>query len=500
MFLALTPAKARAEDSAPTQNADAQRGFSEPSAAEKRNRQKKIEYMRLGKRVLVQWPKVPLAIQYRVELSNSQYFGRIVSEHNVTDTAFETEPLRPGRYYYRVHAYSQHGLLKTLDVKDFLVEEPESIFDTFDSTGSAKKRLTPPVLMTPDEGAVFPLESRIRLSWVPQENARSYRVRLWYVENTVPDSVVPWHSHQAHPIWTTEVQNPWIVVRDVPYSSFIAMKAGLYRWDVSSIHERTGTPSTPAVGHFEISKYPADFIAETVLRPFIRVDPFFVYQTRSNVTGLRTQDRYFATNGGVEATFWTSPHWGLNAQATVSNFTARFSNSSGAPATKVVFFNTDVTMLYRTRFSPYPDEWRFTTGLGIGLHEFPQVDKVLSFNRSVSVARPKSLGLAALLKLQHAISKSMAVVVQNRLLIPFTTLSLPAESRTDFSPNLTMYAGIQNQKTCKVCFGLGIFGQYRSVAFEAKPDAVTRLVVFPNQPSFVRLISVGVEGSTTFRF
>lgn len=374
--LAFAPA-AQAQQQAPTQHSPTTHKYGdlkdskapEPSAEEK-----------ASSIVTLRWNAIPIANRYLVKISRDPDMSTIFYTVNLTSREYQTPELNPGAYYYVVEGFNNDRPVGRLATQSFVVGKPLSL------TGR-RDPLPAPSIIAPKHMDLFPSNGYVRLAWKRVDGARGYRFRLWE-EDKVRENYR--YKRDTPPRWVTEVKTPWIEVHDAPYSSYMYLGDGVYRWDVAAVDKDGGYVGDPAVGYFEVSTQWFLKPSEFFLRGRYGYAPS-INQSSSDTRSAFQRDFKAASHRfHLDGDWFFSRRWGVNANIGIDSFT--FRGVAAEPSTSVFYTAFDFSLLSRTYLSSTPFGWTLTGSLGLALFETPFASAFNATTGGVEVHRARTFG------------------------------------------------------------------------------------------------------------
>lgn len=323
-------------------------------------------------RVTLTWKPIPGATEYLLQISKDPSLHSPFSTIAVHATSYQTPELEPGAYYYTVEARTRgQSLGKTL-VEGFVIGKPLSVH-------SRKARLPAPTIVGPKHMDLFPTYGYVRLAWQPIAGVRGYRFRIWNADKVRENFR---EKLDTPPRWVTEVKNPWIEIHDAPYSSYMYLETGVYRWEVAGVDKEGGVVGDPAIAFFETSRQWFLKTEELYLRPYLMHKFNEVHRTSSGNTGVNTNYSASDTAIGGEADWFFSRHWGLNLASALDMYSARATGDS--PANTMHDIRAELNLLLRTYLSTVPYGWTFTLNAGLGFEEVSQIDNITTTDSNIT--------------------------------------------------------------------------------------------------------------------
>ncbi len=367
-------------------------------------------------RVALAWGAVAQAQHYLVKISRDPEAHELVYSVQTVNTSHLTAELLPGGYYYSVEAYEGERRLGQTQPRPFVVGKPLSLT-------AKRERLPAPTIIGPKHMDLYPSKGYVRLAWQGVEGARGYRFRLWNEDNVKENQ--RW-KRDTPPRWITEVKNPWIEVHDAPYTSYMYLDTGTYRWDVAAVDKDGAFVGETAMGFFRTSRQWFFKPHEIYLRAQYGIGPSESYQEDSSITGKKNKLQSPSRHVDGSLDWWFSRQLGLGLGG-------GFQSLDLTSADTILFIHANADLLFRTYLSTVPWGWWLVLSAGFGMQEFPQVDN-LGSGVGTHVSRPKAMGA----KLGFQLHKRWANWVEgqlyvNSLIHAFTTAS-PTGSSTTHAP------------------------------------------------------------------
>ncbi len=233
-----------------------------------------------------------------------------------------------------------------------------------------------PEILFPQDGKLLPPYSTIRLSWKPVPGAKSYRIQLW-------------EEDSMQPRWITEVKENWLIIKDAPYSSYMYLQGGIYRWDVAAMDPKLNENGHIASSSFEMTRQYFLSEHELFFKTRYGYSPIYRYVQANSVLGTSYDFNVSAHSADLSLDWWMSRQWGLSFSfGTSEQFRI---NYLGKDLGNVNFIYADIDFLWRAYLSLHPLGWTLGAQLGLVYQEFPQVESVLADLNKTSIVRPKSL-------------------------------------------------------------------------------------------------------------
>lgn len=404
----------------------------------------------IGSPVTLKWDAVPSAQKYELRIARGGDFSALVHSVTVIQTTYTTPVLKPGQYYYQVEAFRYEKSLGRQPIKTFVVGKPLSL--------GGKHRLEAPQIVAPKHEEMFPTFGKVRLAWEGVPGARGYRFRL-FEEDRVRENR-RW-KRETPPRWVTEVKQPWIEVHDAPYTSFMYLQTGLYRWDVAAIDKEGGLVGDVATGYFRMSRQWHLKERDFYLRFHYLYTPLLDYRSYSALAsgGITASNaRAHSYRGDIDVFPWR--HWGVSVSGGNSSmFGSSVPNS-------VEYFNVALDFLFRWYLSIEPRGWTFITNLGLGLQEFPNIDNVATVNAE-HIERPRVLGPRLGFRFYKRWNSPWELQLLGNFQFHTWWAADPSGGSSDLKPSLDGDLGTRllYNWTENFALGAGLQGEYRKVRY-----------------------------------
>ena len=451
---ALLPLVALAQQQAPSQHSPSQVEYQELSA----ERPSPQNADASKSQVKLRWEPLSDSLRYEIRISRKPDFSQLVHSAGTIEHDYTTPALPPGLYYYQVQGYRYERPSGKHDVRNFVIGKPLTL-------SPAKQRMQAPQIIGPRHLEMFPTFGRVRLAWQPIAGARGYRFRIWNEENS-NDSL----AQRKTPRWITEIKQPWLEVHDAPYTSFMYLESGTYRWDVAAIDKDGAFVGDPAMGYFQMSRQYHLQPNELFIRLWGLIAPSVGYESTSgpaNQSYADDESSSLAFRG--EAEYFFRRHWGLSLGGSLSAL-----SSLDGMGSSIDYFSGNLDALYRTYLSIQPQGWTMTFLLGIGLHEFPNIDGPSMQIEKIHVERPRVLGPRAGFRLSRRWNNPWEVQLAGNIMVNAFWFHDPYGGGTELSPTINTAAEIKTfyhlSKTFAGGLGLGI--ENRSIKYDAGPRHV----------------------------
>ncbi|HRK01337.1 MAG TPA: hypothetical protein PLH57_01615 [Oligoflexia bacterium] len=326
------------------------------------------------------WTEVEGATHYVVTIAKDPTFQKVITNIDTAYTKARSQPLPPGAYYWTVDAFNDLYHLHRLAPRPIVVGSPYQI------TGESLVKLPAPQTLSPPDQALYPPLAKIRLAWAQVPGAKKYLFRLWDEDHRVYHTQIKKESHLR---WETTVDRTWIVVHDAPYSSFIYLDPGDYRWEVAGVNEDNHQMGEFASGRFEVNK--KYFFKPRVheLSLFGITSPRYFVRFGSLGSNANIKVMTIPFGGGGAWNWWGSRVSGLRLTASVVSVIRRHTMRKIALEGR-----------FRYKLSNVPKAWHFEFGIGPSFLQLPHID-VNSITRDETVDLLSTLGPLAELALVY---------------------------------------------------------------------------------------------------
>lgn len=302
------------------------------------------------------WLPVERATHYVVVIARDPTFQRVETTIDTAQTSARSQPLRPGAYYWTVDAFDDMQHLHRLEPKPLVVGSPFQI-------SAENTKLPAPQTLSPGNDALVAPVSKIRLAWARVAGAKQYFFRLWDEDNAVVHKQIKKKSHLR---WETTLDQPWIVLHDAPYTSFMYLDQGNYRWEVAGLDADSHQVGDFSTGRFEVHKKvyfkPK---THTLLGRFIFGPRYF--SKFVSAPADTSYQRITTTYGGYGS--WT---WWADRQ-----FGTRVAGEVNAVLRSHAIRKLHLEGRFRHKITNSPKGWHFELGLGGAFIQVPhlQVDE-----------------------------------------------------------------------------------------------------------------------------
>lgn len=436
------------QQQAPSQNSPSQKEY---RTHDPKTMREKAEAQ--SSQVTLKWEPMPGAVRYDLKISRIADMSSTVHSVSVIQNTYQTPALMPGLYYYQVEGFKYEQSLGKHPVKSFVVGKPLNV------TGK-REPLDAPQIIAPNHLELFPTHGKVRLAWQAVPGARGYRFRL-FEEDKVRENR-RW-KRDTPPRWVTEVQQPWIEVHDAPYTSYMYLQSGLYRWDVAAIDKDGGYIGDVATGYFRTSRQwhlkPNDFY----LRAHYFFTPYMDYKSYSSLSGQGFQeDNAHAIQFRGELDWFFLRHWGVSLGGSYSSLGGRADIPSSAD-----YMSLNLDALFRWYLSIEPRGWTFTGSLGLGLQELPNIDNVTTDASHLHIERPKVLGPRFGFRFYRRWNNPWEMQIMGNYMFPVWWAHDPSGGSSDIKQ------AINGDLTWRFLYnfnehfaaGLGLQGEYRKLRY-----------------------------------
>lgn len=416
--------------------------------------------------VRLRWEALAEALRYEVRISRTPDFSHLVHTAGTVELDYVTPALLPGQYFYQVEAYRYERIIGKHSVKSFVIGKPLTL-------ASSKQKLQAPQIVGPKHLDTFPTYRRVRLAWESVPGARGYRLRLWEEDKAKLDGP---NTRRTPPRWITEVKQTWLEVHDAPYSSYMYLGSGTYRWDVAAIDKDGGYVGDPAMGYFQMSRQFHMNPRELFVRVQSILSPAVDYKSYSGVAGRGYEDAETASIAvRAEVDYFFKRNWGVAMGGTVS--TLGFQAGLGAP---VDYFVINLDALYRAQLSLEQRGWRLQFSLGLVLQEMPAIDGPNVVPEAVHIERPRVFGAHTGFRIHHRWRNPWEVQLISDLAFNAFWFHDPYGTGSSIKPtfNGSIEARGLYHFTKVFAGGLGLVMDYRSIKYDAglqHPDSSVRI-------------------------
>lgn len=309
--------------------------------------------------VTLSWPPIEGASEYLLEIAYDDDFDRIVMRTRTERSAYQTPSLKVGSYYYRVTGIFDGEVRGRLDPQTFAVTKPLEI------TSGQKPRLPAPEITSPKHMELFPSRGTVRLSWKKVDGAKSYRVRLWDFEGYAGT------GGRSLPRWETKTNQNFLEINDAPYSSFMFLESGRYRYDIAAINENS--LGYDAIGFFEVDRSWFLKPSETYVRLATGGSPYTrLYSTDVGGQNAR-RPRAYSARLALELDHWMLRRWGVYLAGHGDYVWNRVVDGSAIVSSGFLLSETRFGLQHRVHLASTPDGFDFMAALGFGTFEIVDV-------------------------------------------------------------------------------------------------------------------------------
>ena len=455
-----------ADQQAPSQHAPALHTYQELKPGDDAKQQDD----QLTSKVTLTWRAIEQAQHYLLKVSHDAEGRNPVYSVQTINTVHTTPELAPGGYYYVVEGYEGDRRVGQSTPQPFVVGKPLALT-------AKKERLPAPTIIGPKHLDLYPTYGYVRLAWQGVEGVRGYRFRLWN-EDKVKENQ-RW-KRDTPPRWITEVKNPWLEIHDAPYTSYMYLESGTYRWDVAAVDKDGGIVGDTAMGYFRTSRQWFLKPHEIYLRAEYGFSPQEVYYQDSSLTG--SQSKFLSASHRVNADldWWFWRQWGMNLGGGFQSLNLNPSVGQN-PADSILFIHANADLLFRTYLSTVPWGWWLVLSAGFGMQEFPQVDSFVTSQGggSIHVSRPKELGAKFGFQLHKRWNNWLEAQFNVNWLVHAFTMSGPTGSAVTHTP-LDLDLGLRFLLNWSNHFGTyaGVGGEVRHAEYTPQPLSANSNVLF----------------------
>lgn len=439
-----------AQQQAPVQNAAPYNSFPSSKYDEVKSilkNKKNSDYQgSLSRGVTLEWNNLPLVRKWHILIALDQEMIEVIHVGESAMNAFTTPALPSGEYYFVARGLNGERLIGQTEATKFAIGE---------SGLETEEALPAPRLIFPAKDQLFPPAPKIRLSWEAIPGAKSYRVQIWddeLAKERLKNQKLP----QAR--WITEVENNFLEIHDVPYSSYTYLQPSTYRWDITPISENTSKLGQMSSSKFEVSKkYYLE--PEVYLRGWLERGPSLEYLTSSPVRGEK--HIYRGTSDGMHLEYenWLSRSFGLNAAGGIRILRLQ-------PSGNYTSYDLQASLSHRINLSRTKYGMQLIFIGGLTWQEFIMVD----VEDTGSITRPVAFGPSGIIRAKYRFESPWEVDASARAIA--TTLTIVKNSEVDKSFTPLNYVG---QITFRYFLSphfaatFGITHENRKVMFQAKP-------------------------------
>lgn len=449
-LLVALSAAARADQQAPMQHSPAFEQYKNvPEAAGGKVDERQTSSASL------RWQPIPQADHYLVKISRDPGETQVIYTVDTMELTHDTPELTPGAYYFSVLGLQKNRKVGQTTPEPFVIGKPVAL-------NGQRERLDAPTIIGPKHMDLYPTYGYVRLAWVPVDGARGYRFRLWN-EDKVRENT-RW-KRDTPPRWITEIKQPWIEVHDAPYTSFMYLETGTYRWDVAAIDKDGGYIGETAQGYFRTSRQWFLKPNEVFIRASYGYAPNALYSSSSSQTG---QGAHFSSTShrfDTDLDWWLWRQWGLNFTGGLQSLAEH--GPTAAASDTLLFIHTSADLLFRTYLSTVPWGWTFTAAAGLGMQEIPLIDQTAS---NVHAVRPKIWGPHFGLRINKHFDSPWELESRLNILVPALTSGVPDDS-TRTNTTLVTDVGVKVVYNWSYHFAteLGLGGQIIDSRFTPMP-------------------------------
>lgn len=312
--------------------------------------------------VTLSWPPIEGASEYLLEIAFDDDFDNIVMRTRTERSSYQTPSLKVGTYYYRVTGLFDGDVRGRLDTQTFAVTKPLEIT----SGGRLNRlRLPAPEITGPKHMELFPSRGTVRLSWKKVEGAKSYRVRLWDFDAYAGT------EGRSLPRWETKTDQNFLEINDAPYSSFMFLESGRYRYDIAAINENS--LGYDAIGFFDVDRNWFFKPSETYLRIATGGSPYTrLYST--DVGGVNARrPRAYSARLALELDHWLLRRWGVYLAGHGDYVWNRVVDGAAVVSSGFLISETRFGLQHRAHLSSTPDGFDFMAAMGFGTFEIVDV-------------------------------------------------------------------------------------------------------------------------------
>jgi len=400
----------------------------------------------------LQWDRTPGAATYVVRIAKDALGKSPLYTAEVTGRVYTTPKLSPGQYFYTITSLQDGKPIDTTKPKAFVVGAPFNVTST--------TKLPAPQILSPRNSDTFPTYSRVRLAWRPVEGARGYQFRLWEDDKIRANKKI---GKATGPRWVTEVPTPWIEVHDAPYSSFMYLDTGLYRWDVAAVDKKGGKIGEPATGYFRVNKDPYLHPKEIFLRLQYGLSPA-TYDQESAASNSSNKFSLVSHKFYADGDWFFKRHLGLSGGLGLRTINIK------PNATTVTANMAHFDLLYRSYLSNRHFGWTLTGSLGMGWIELPQLEGAAAEPGRLNVSNPQAIGVRAGFRLLKTWDSPWSAEAFGSLMLHAFLLNHPGPGEGSIHQPLDIELGARafRKVALHTALGFGLTAESREIAYRSE--------------------------------
>lgn len=290
----------------------------------------------------------------------------------------------------------------------------------FNSPGA--KKLAAPQVIAPDSQELYEPMGKIRLAWTPVPGAAKYLLRIW--DKSKLDKARA-EGKELKPRWETTVTEPWIVLHDVPYASYMYLDQALYVWEVAAIEKGSNELGILTQSSFEVSRQYYLSKRELFLRFEYGYSPTVSYK-QSNADRNTTFSKSSSSHQlRFDIEGWFTRHWGADFYAQTSSF--------DTGDTRIQINRYSLALLNRTYLSTDAAGTTVNWRLGFSLQDYPQIDPATDIAPVPLVSYPQAWGFMGGFRVSTRFSFPLELQFAANAVLPFRSRGLGQEATVQAS-------------------------------------------------------------------
>lgn len=280
-------------------------------------------------------------------------------------------------------------------------------------------KLDAPVIVGPDSTELYEPFTKVRLAWQAVPGAGRYLLRIWDKSRLEKAKK---EGKEMRPRWETAVREPWVVLYDVPYGSYMYMDQSLYVWEVGAIDAKTNEIGHMSESSFEVSRQYYLKKRELFLRLEYGLAPGFSYDQKglSQSMGTDFNKSSLSHQARVNVEGWFARHWGADLYAQTNLF------STGQKSISINRYS--LGFLNRTYLSADEAGTTLFWRVGVSLQDFPLILPANDQVPEILVSYPQAWGLTGGFRLSTRFSFPLELQMAANVVVPFRTKGLQREA------------------------------------------------------------------------
>lgn len=330
--------------------------------------------------VTLTWQAIPTAGWYVVKISKGPKSGDVFFKEETTESIFQTPELEAGVYTYWVEGYHEEELVGSTQPQQFAIGSAMTI---------TASKLSAPKIIGPVDPQTYPYHSKVRLAWTKVPGARGYRFRLWEEAKAMRAAK---KGREPVPRWSTEIKNTHIEILDAPYSSYMYLDDGKYRWDVAAVNNEGGLVGEVATSYFNISDQWYLPENESITTLEYGIAPNYYYSYHSSSTNQDATTRYWRHRFKFQHDSWFAREWGWGVLGLFNVHKVTAFDGAAEPSLLAIYGGLGLLLNYRHYLSHFSGGWTFYLSAGPAANQFIQLETLGSSGQAITYQKPTMFG------------------------------------------------------------------------------------------------------------